>query len=192
MLSQKWPLEDWSPRSLPLKKSTIEEEENITPPWEAALPKCVKEEDIFPRRYKTFTADNGWVQHVRCSLLGLEAGIMPSREDINTLEHYVPWVAASETDLPEVIKDHWLPILQEEGLLVECPPDWFTTMVDWVPLYTWEGLQRYLSMALSSFASTGALQLTAIVPPKCHMGSDKEFLLTNLNGPITRKCVRLF
>ena len=118
---------------------------------------------------------------MRCSLLGLEAGTTPSREDIDTSERFVPQVAASESDLPQVITDYWLPILQEEGLLGMCPLDQFTAMVDWVPLYTREGLERYLLMALSSFASTGAPQLTAVVPPECRMGTDKEFLLTNFH-----------
>ena len=134
------------------------------PQWEAALPRGVKKEDILPKRYETFTADNTWVQHVRCSLPGLEAGTTPSREHIDTLEHFVPQAAASESDLPEVITDYWLPILWEEGLLVECPPDQFTATADWVPLYTQEGLEKYLPVALSSFASTGPPQLTAVVP----------------------------
>ena len=136
VLSQKQPLEDRSPHLLPSKKRATEEEERSMPPWEAALPRDVKKEDILPKRYETFTVDNGWVQCMRCSLLWLEAGTTPSREDINTLEHFVPQVAASESDLPEVTTDYWLPILQEEGLLVECPPDQFTATVDWVPLYT--------------------------------------------------------
>ena len=92
VLSQKRPLEDRSPHMLPSKKRATGEEEKSTPPWEAALPRGVKKEDIFPlpKRYETLTADNSWVQHVRCSLLGLEAGTMPSREDINTSEHFVP------------------------------------------------------------------------------------------------------
>ena len=174
VLSQKWPLEDRSPHPSPSKKRATDEEERSTPAWEAALPRGVKEEDILPKRYETFTADNGWVQHMRCSLLGLEAGI-------NTSECFVPWVAASEMDLPEVITNYWLPILWEEGLLVECPPDQFTAMANWVPLYTWEGLERYLPMALSFFASTGASRLTAIVPPECWGGTDKEFLLMNFH-----------
>ena len=151
------------------------------PPQEAALPRGVTEEDILPKRYETFAADNGWVQCMRCSLLGLEAGTTPSRKDIDTSECFVPRVAASELDLPEVITDHWLPILQEEGLLVECSPDQFTATADWVPLYTQEGLERYLPMALSSFVSTGAPWLTAVVPPECHVGTDKEFLLSNFH-----------
>ena len=94
------------------------------------------EEDILPKKYETFAADNGWVQRMRCSLLGLEAGTTPSRKDIDTSEHFIPQAAASESDLPEVITDHWLPILGEGGLLVECSPDQFTAMADWVPLYT--------------------------------------------------------
>ena len=166
---------------LPSKKWATGEEEKSTPPREAALPRGVKKEDILPKRYETFTADNSWVQHVRCSLLGLAAGTTPSRADINTSEHFIPRAAASESDLPEVITDYWLPILREEGLLVECPPDQFTATADWVPLYTQEGLERYLPVALSSFASTGVPSLTAIVPPECRVGTDKEFLLMNFH-----------
>ena len=90
VLSQKQPLEDRSPRSSPSKKWATEEEERSMPPWEAALPRGVKEEDILSKRYETFTADNGWVQHVRCSLLVLEAGTTHSREDIDALERFMP------------------------------------------------------------------------------------------------------
>ena len=48
---------------------------------------------------KTFTADNSWIQCMRCSLLGLEAGTTSSREDINASEHFVPQAAALESDL---------------------------------------------------------------------------------------------
>ena len=41
---------------------------------------------------------------------------------------------------PEVIAEHWLDNLRKDGILVECPPDQFTTPVDWIPLYTSEGL----------------------------------------------------
>ena len=90
VLSQKRPLEDRSPRSSPPKKRAAEEEERSTPPREAALPRGVTEEDILPKRYETFAADNGWVQHMRFSLLGLEAGTTPSRKDIDTSELFIP------------------------------------------------------------------------------------------------------
>ena len=87
---QKRSPEDQSPHPSPPKKWATREEEKSMPQWEVALPRGVKEEDILHKRYETFTADNNWVQHVRGSLLGLENRATPSREDINTLECFVP------------------------------------------------------------------------------------------------------
>ena len=90
-------------------------------------------------------------------------------------------MAASETELPEVITKHWLPILRREGLLVECPPNQFTAPADWIPLYTRKGLQKYLLAALSAFPIQGILGLIAVAPPEFCVGSDKEFLLCNFH-----------
>ena len=178
---QKRPLEDRSPCSSPPKKRATEEKEESLPPHEAVLPRGVSEEDVLPKRYEIFTSDYDCVQSIRGSLLGLEAGTSPSRRDIDNLNHFVPRAVASESDLPEVITEHWLPILRREGLLVECPPDQFTAPADWVPLYTHKGLQKYLPAALSSFPSQGTPSLTAIVSPEFHVGTDKEFLLSNFH-----------
>ena len=125
--------------------------------------------------------DNDWVQWVRYSLLGLETGATLSKEDINTLEHFIPRAAALELEPPEVIMDHWLPILWEQDLLAECHPDQFTAVVDWVPLYTPDGLEKHLPVALSTFVNAGPPSLTVVVPPEFHMGTDREFLLTNFH-----------
>ena len=125
--------------------------------------------------------DHDWVQQVRCSLLGLKVGATPSKKDIDTSEHFVPQAAVSELEPPEVIADHWLPILWEHGLLTECHPDQFTAVADWVPLYTLDSLQKHLPAALSAFVNAGLPSLTAVVPPEMHMGMDKDFLLTNFH-----------
>ena len=125
--------------------------------------------------------DNNWVQQVRCSLLGLKVGATPSKKDINTSECFVPRAAVSEPEPPEVIADHWLPILQEHGLLAECHPDQFTAAAGWVPLYTLDSLEKHLLAALSTFVNTGLPSLTAVVPPEFRVGTDKEFLLTNFH-----------
>ena len=125
--------------------------------------------------------DHNWVQWVRGSLLGLETGAMPSKEDINTSEHFIPQAAASGPEPPEVITDHWLPILQEHGLLAECHPDQFTAAADWVPLYTLKGLRKHLLAALSTFVNTGPPSLTAVVSLEIRVGPDREFLLTNFH-----------
>ena len=77
--------EDQDLHSSPSKKRAAKEEGMSTPHQEEALPKGVRIEDILPKRYETLSADNNWVHQVRCSLLGLEAGTTPSKEDINSL-----------------------------------------------------------------------------------------------------------
>ena len=151
------------------------------PQWEVALPTGVKEEDLLPKRYETFTIDHDWVQQVRGSLLGLEAGATPFKEDINTSECFIPRAATLEPEPPEVVADHWLPILQEHSCLMECHLNQFTASADWVPLYTPEGLQKHLPVTLSAFVNTGPPSLTAMVPPEILMGMDREFLLTNFH-----------
>ena len=64
---------------------------------------------------------------------------------------------------------------------MECPPDQFTAPADWVPLYTHEGLQKYLPAALSFFPSQGTPSLTAVVSPEFRVGTDKDFLLLNFH-----------
>ena len=108
----KQPSEDMSPRSSPLKKWATEEKEESPPPCEASLSRGTKEEDILPKRYEVFTSNYEWVQSMRGSLLGLEAGALPSRRDIENSSHFIPRMVVSETELPEVIMEHWLPILR--------------------------------------------------------------------------------
>ena len=90
-------------------------------------------------------------------------------------------MAASEMEPPEVIVEHWLDSLREDGILVECPPDQFTAPEDWIPLYTSVSLQHYLPAALSAFPNQGVPSLIAVAPPDFHVGSDKEFLLSNFH-----------
>ena len=87
---QKRPLEDRSPHSSPPKRCATEEKEESPPPHEAALLRGMSEEDILPKRYGIFTSDYDWVQSVRGSPLGLEAGTSPSRRDINNSNRFIP------------------------------------------------------------------------------------------------------
>ena len=167
--------------------------EESLPPHEASLLRGTKEKDILPKRYEVFTSDYEWVQSMRGSLLGLEAGASPSRRDIENSSCFIPRMVASKTELPEVIMEHWLPILRREGLLVECPLDQFTATKDWIPLYTHEGLQKYLPAALSAFHSQGVPSLIAVTPPDVRVGTNKEFLLCNFHrhGCLVRQSFNL-
>ena len=155
--------------------------EESPPPHDVSLPRGTKEKDLLPRRYEVFASNYEWVQSVRGSLLGLEAGDSPSRREIKGSSCFRLRTAASETEPPEVIVEHWLTNLRRDGLLVECPPDQFTTTADWIPLYTREGLQKYLPAVLSAFPSQGVPSLIAVVPPEVHVCTNKEFLLCNFH-----------
>ena len=172
--------EDTSLSTSPQKKRATEEMESPPPP-DASLPKGTTEKDLLPQRYEVFASDYEWVQHVRGSLLGLEADDSPSRRQIECSSHFQLQTAASETEPPEVIAEHWLDNLRKDNILVECPPDQFIAPVDWILLYTSEGLQQYLLDALSVFPSQGVPSLIAVAPPEFHVGSDKEFLLCNFH-----------
>ena len=173
--------DDQDPPSSPPRKCTTKEEGMSTPHQEEALPKGVKLEDILPKRYDTLSGDNEWAQKVRCSLLGLETGTTPSKEDINSSKHFTQRAAAWENEPPEIIADHWLLILQEEGLLMECPPDKFTSKPGWLLLYTLKSLMKHLPTALSAFSGSDAPSLMAVMPPDHPGSSDKEFLLTSFH-----------
>ena len=172
---------DRSPGSSPPKKQATEEVEESLPPCEAALPRGMSKKDILPKRYEVFTTDYDWVQTVPGSLLGLEAGASPSRRDIDNSSHFVPRMTASESDLPEVITEHWLPILRREGLLVECPPRLVHHPSRLDPSVHPRGSAEVPSRCAVSFLSQGAPSLIAVAPPEFCVGTDKEFLLCNFH-----------
>ena len=86
----KRPSEDTSPHSSPLKKRATEEMVESPPPREASLLRGTKEKDILPKRYEVFTSNYEWVQSMRGSLLGLEAGTSPSRREIENSSCFQP------------------------------------------------------------------------------------------------------
>ena len=64
---------------------------------------------------------------------------------------------------------------------VECHPNKFTSAEDWVPLYSLDGLQKHLPVALSTFVNTDPPSLRTMVSLEIRVAMDKEFLLTNFH-----------
>ena len=190
---RKQSLDNQGSSSSPSKKHATKEEGTSAPHLEEDLPKGVKLEDILPKRYNTLSSDNEWVQKVRCSLLGLETGTTPSKEDIDSSKWLTPRATAHKTEPPEVIVAHWLPVLQEVGLLTECPPAQFTSKPGWVPLYIPDSLKKYLPTALFTFPGSDAPSLSAVVPPEYPGSTDREFLLMSfhLHGCLARQSLTI-
>ena len=177
---RKWSSEDTSPSTSPLKKKATEETVDPPPPH-VSLPKGTTEKDLLPKRYEVFASNYEWVQRMRGRLLRLEADDSPSKSQIECSSCFRLRTAVSDMEPPEVIAEHWLDSLREDGILVECPPDQFTAPEDWIPLSTSVSLQHYLPAALSAFPNQGVPSLIAVAPPNFHVGSDKEFLLSNFH-----------
>ena len=177
---RKWSSEETSPSTSPQKKQATKG--TVGPPsLQVSLPKGMTEKDLLPRRHEVFTSNYEWVQRVRGRLLGLEANDSPSKSQIDHSSCFHLQTAASEMEPPEVVAGHWLDILREDHILVECPLDQFTALDDWILLYTNVGLQHYLLAALSAFPNQEIQSLIAVAPPDFHVGSDKEFLLSNFH-----------
>ena len=165
------------------KKRAAEDETATTNTW--SLPSGVKEEDLHPIRYETYSQDYDWVHHAQASLLRLPPGIEPTEADFNSSARYVPQSMASEKEVPKIVTSHWLPILEEQGHLADCPPSEFIATDDWVPLYTPDRLEKHLPAALVAYGLPSKQpRLMAVVPAvstASMLGPDKEFLLTNFH-----------
>ena len=172
--------EDTSPSTSPQKKQATKEMVD-PPPSHVSLPKEMTEKDLLPKRHEVCTSDYERVQRVRGRLLGLEAGDSPLKYQIECSSHFCLRTAVSETEPPEVVAEHWLDSLREDSILVECSLDQFTAPEDWILLYTSVSLQHYLPAALSAFPNQGVPSLIAVTPPDFHVGSNKEFLLSNFH-----------
>ena len=85
--------------SSPSKKRAMQEL-TTAPLLEDDLPSGVRSVDILPKRYDTLSSDHPWVHKVRCSLLSLEVGTIPSREDIDSSERFVPRAACKASEPP--------------------------------------------------------------------------------------------
>ena len=138
-------------------------------------------------RNELYAKDHRRAKAVRARLLGLDPAVAPTEAQINASPRFALRSAAAERDAPDIITDYWMPYLEENCRLADCPPEEFHATGDWVPLYTPKKLEEHLPAALSAFGSAEPPRLTAVVPPNVPLGMDKEFMLTSFHR---RECLR--
>ena len=120
---------------------------------------------LIATRNELYGKDYPPVQEVRARLLGLDPDVTPTDAQINASPRFALRSAAVERDAPDIVTDHWMPYLEENDRLADCPPEEFNATEGWVPLYTPEKLEEHLPAALSAFGSAKPPCLTAVVPP---------------------------
>ena len=183
--SRKWSREGGPSDAPPMKKPADRDE--TAPQQEQNLPAETMEAVLIMTRNELYGKDYPHVQEVRARLLGLDPDITPTDAQINASPRFALCPAAVEKDAPDIVTDYWMPYLEENDRLADCPPEEFHATDGWVPLYTPEKLEEHLPAALSAFGSAKPPRLTAVVPPNFPLGIDKEFMLTSFH---VRGCLR--
>ena len=174
------------PSDVPPTKKPADRDETA-PQQEQNLPAETMEAVLITTRNELYGKDYPHVQEVRARLLGLDPDITPTDAQINASPRFALRPAAVEKDAPDIVTDYWMPYLEENDRLADCPPEEFHATEGWVPLYTPEKLEEHLPAALSAFGSAKPPRLTAVVPPNFPLGIDKEFMLTSFH---VRGCLR--
>ena len=174
------------PSDAPPTKKPADRDETA-PQQEQNLPAETTEAVLITTRNELYGKDYPHVQEVRARLLGLAPDVTPTDAQINASPRFALRPAAVEKDAPDIVTDYWMPYLEENDRLADCPPEEFNATDGWVPLYTPEKLEEHLPAALSAFGSAKPPRLTAVVPPNFPLGIDKEFMLTSFH---VRGCLR--
>ena len=174
------------PSDAPPTKKPADRDETA-PQQEQDLPAETTEAILIMTRNELYGKDYPHVQEVRARLLGLAPDVTPTDAQINALPRFALCPAAVEKDAPDIVTDYWMPYLEENNRLADCPPEEFDATDGWVPLYTPEKLEEHLPAALSAFGSAKPPRLMAVVPPNFPLGIDKEFMLTSFH---IRGCLR--
>ena len=174
------------PADAPPTKKPADRDETV-PQQEQNLPAETMEAVLITTRNELYGKDYPHVQEVRARLLGLDPDITPTDAQINASPRFALRPAAVEKDAPDIVTDYWMPYLEENNRLADCPPEEFHATEGWVPLYTPEKLEEHLPAALSAFGSAKPPRLTAVVPPNFPLGIDKEFMLMSFH---LRACLR--
>ena len=168
------------PSDAPPTKKPADGDETA-PQQEQSLPAETMEAVLIATRNELYSKDYPPVQEVRAHLLGLDPDVTPSNAQINASPRFALRSVAVERDAPDIVTDHWMPYLEENDRLADCPPEEFNATEGWVPLYTPEKLEEHLPAALSAFGSAKPPRLMVVVPPNFPLGMDKEFMLTSFH-----------
>ena len=174
------------PSDAPPTKKPADRDETA-PQQEQNLPAETMEAVLITTRNELYGKDYPHVQEVWARLLGLDPDITPTDAQINASPRFALRPVAVEKDAPDIVTDYWMPYLEENDRLADCPPEEFHATEGWVPLYTLEKLEEHLPAALSAFGSAKPPHLTAVVPPNFPLGIDKEFMLMSFH---VRGCLR--
>ena len=109
--------------ALPAKKPADGEE--TAPQQEQNLPVETMEAVLITARNELYGKDYPHAQEVQARLLGLDPNVTPTDAQINASPRFTLHPVAVEKDAPDIITDYWMPYLEENNRLADCPPEEF-------------------------------------------------------------------
>ena len=125
--------------------------------------------------------DSTAVHVVRAKILGLEAEMRPSRQDIDSSPIFALRRVADESRPPSIIGKHWVPYLEQKGHLADCKPKDFSYKDGWLPLYTRAGVTKHQSGLESLLNKDKTSPLIAVILPEMDFQYEREYVIHKLH-----------
>ena len=132
-------------------------------------------------RFMVYGRDSAAVDEVRARILGLEAEMRPSQQDINSSPIFALRRAADESRPPSIIGEHWVPYLKQKGHLADCKPKDFSYKDGWLPLYTRAGIIKHLPGLESLLDKDKVSPLIAVILPEMDFQYESEYVIHKLH-----------
>ena len=138
-------------------------------------------ETLCDHKFTVYGRDSAAVNEVRVRILGLEAEMRSSQQDIDSSPIFALRRAADESWPPSIIGEHWVPYLKQKGYLTDCKPKDFSYKDGWLPLYTRAGLTKHLSGLESLLNKDKASPLIAVMLPEMDFQYKREYVIHKLH-----------
>ena len=151
---------------LPLPKRVTVKKEKEVDNYKSSSSAGLSDETLHDHRFMVYGKDSTAVHKVRGKILGLNAGMRPSWQDIDSSPIFALRRAADESWSPSIIGKHWVPYLEQKGHLADCKPKDFSYKDGWLPLYTRAGITKHLSGLKSLLNKDKTSPLIAVMLPE--------------------------
>ena len=106
---------------------------------------------LITTRNELYGKDYPHVQEVRARLLGLDPDITPTDAQINASPRFALRPVAVEKDAPDIVTDYWMPYLEENNRLADCPQRSSAPLkagCPYTPRRSWKNICRQLCQLL--------------------------------------------
>ena len=162
------------------KRATIKKEAEVNDN-ESLSSAGLSDETLRDHRFTVYGRNSATVNEVKARILGLEAEMRPSQQDVDSSPIFALRRTADESQPPSIIGEHWVPYLEQKGHLADCKPKDFSYKDGWLPLYTRAGLIKHLPRLESLLDKDKASPLITMILPEMDFQYEWEYVIHKLH-----------